>query len=131
MDMAAWPPSLDLLAVALVRIAESGPQSRFLVCDNEQVRNDHEGGAIREQRPGLIEQSRTGQSERRTDLHWVAHKQVRAGNDQAPRRVEWRRRSAVDHDEGGDTPQRDEGTARRDEDASDLGGADTYRQDDS
>lgn len=100
----AGQPSPDLLAVTIVGSAESSPQSRFLVHHYEQVRHESERGAVRKKHPGFIEQRRPSQGEGRAKIHWVANKQIRSDNDQAPRRIERGGRSAADHNERDDAP---------------------------
>jgi len=95
------------------------------------VRYEKERGAIAKQRPGLIEERGPSQREAGSEVHRVPDESIWTRYHQPPWRVKWRGRSAPDHDEGGDTPESEDGTARTNNHSDDLCGFDARGPDDA
>ena len=110
--------------------AKSGPQGGFLVPHHEQMGNEYEGDTVQKERHRLIERCRPDQREGRANVHRVADQPIRADHDEASRRIEWRRRSTAAYNESDDAPQREDRSARANNRAGNLRGADAARTDD-
>ena len=91
--------------VLLPRFAMPLRQPRFLTEDNAQLKGEHDGKRIDQQRAGLKRRCPAQQDQTHRDIHWIAAVSIQTDNNQLARWCPWRKRAFAGHIEIAHTPE--------------------------